>query len=40
LALCTGTGPEKFQDEKEEFDIVVTCEARVFDQVNESKRWF
>jgi RNA polymerase II subunit A C-terminal domain phosphatase SSU72 len=28
--------PQRFQDEKEEFDVVVTCEARVYDQVLES----
>jgi RNA polymerase II subunit A C-terminal domain phosphatase SSU72 len=28
--------PQRFQDEKDEFDVVVTCEARVYDQVLES----
>eukprot|EP00040_Diaphanoeca_grandis_P013403 m.67753 g.67753 ORF g.67753 m.67753 type:complete len:236 (+) comp23865_c0_seq1:948-1655(+) len=29
------SAPQRFQDEIEEFDVVVTCEARVFDQVVE-----
>ena len=39
--------PERFQDCKAEFDIIVTCQERVFDQVLECKsdssfktRWF
>ncbi len=30
--------PERFQDTKENFDIVITAEERVYDQVIESKR--
>lgn len=29
--------PEKFQQCKEEFDLIVTCQERVFDQVLERK---
>ena len=29
--------PERFQDTKENFDIVITAEERVYDQVVESK---
>lgn len=35
IKLC----PERFQDEhEEEFDIVITAEERVYDQVIEGKR--
>ena len=30
--------PERFQDTKENFDIVITAEERVYDQVVESKQ--
>ena len=29
--------PERFQENKEEFDLIVTCQERVFDQVLESE---
>ena len=28
-------GPEKFQNEQKEYDVVITCEGRVYDQVLE-----
>lgn len=32
--------PEKFQLCKEMFDILITCEERVYDQVNTTRRFF
>lgn len=32
--------PERFQDAEEEFDLVVTAEERVYDQVIECKFWY
>ena len=29
--------PERFQENQDEFDLIVTCQERVFDQVLESK---
>ena len=29
--------PERFQENKDEFDLIVTCQERVFDQVLESE---
>jgi len=29
--------PERFQENEDEFDLIVTCQERVFDQVLESK---
>lgn len=31
-------GPEKFQNCLEKFDIIITCEERVYDQVIEGKQ--
>ena len=32
--------PERFQENKDEFDLIVTCQERVFDQVLESEFTF
>ena len=29
--------PERFQENQDEFDLILTCQERVFDQVLESK---
>ncbi len=29
--------PERFQDTKEKFDVIITCESRVFEQVNQGR---
>lgn len=34
------TRPERFQSSTEKFDVVVTCEERVYDQVVECKQQF
>ena len=31
--------PERFQACKDKFDVVITCEERVYDQVLEGKFW-
>eukprot|EP00039_Didymoeca_costata_P010201 m.136710 g.136710 ORF g.136710 m.136710 type:complete len:236 (-) comp14735_c0_seq4:1524-2231(-) len=31
--------PERFQSSKEEFDVIITCENRVYDQVLEGNVW-
>lgn len=33
------TRPERFQNCKDQFDLVITCEERVYDQVLEGERY-
>ena len=33
------THPEKFKDSKDHFDMIITCEERVYDQVLEGRWW-
>lgn len=34
------TRPERFQDNSDKFDVIFTCEERVYDQVVEGMRAF
>lgn len=34
------SGPERFQSSNDKFDIIITCEERVYDQVIEGNYFF